>query len=336
MAVNRGGRPVLNGLRPVKGSIRLIALRWGVVVLASLPTMLVALMGVAEGPARQPYYTDIDERTPAVHLLRLAKDLPPGLLPALVISIGLAILADQLLTGGALAILRPERPAGDRVNVTRAVLDDGLVHLWAFLRAALVGLVLSATGVALLRFVVKKIAMAGERAGWSGATIGLTLPLIQVFVALVWLSTVGAWVFWCRLITAADGRRRVRRTGLLVLGVWRRYPLRSWGLFVALTLASTLISGAVLVAWRQAEPSTGGAVAVWAVVWALTLGVQAFVWLWLLRSGRLLYESGDLTGLRGRPDEGLGIVAKLAFWRRRSRAAPAPALAPAPATEASP
>jgi hypothetical protein len=115
----------------------------------------------------------------------------------------------------------------------------------------------------------------------------------------------------------ADGRARVRRTGLLVFLVFARHPLRSWGLYTGLTLLTTLGSGAALVAWRSAEPRTAGGVVRWALVWLFTLLVQSFVWVWLVRAGRLLYASERLADVRSRPDDAFRFVATLASWRKK-------------------
>jgi hypothetical protein len=319
MAVSRAFRPITGGLRLARGSIRLILFRAAVVVLSSLPALIAGVAGVASGAARRPYYTEVEGRLPLMHLARVFQELPSAFVPCAVIGVVLAVFADQLLTGGALVLVDPDRPAEEKVSVSGAVFRDGLTHLWAFLRVVVLGLFVSGIGIALIRVPFKRLGDRGYLAGWTGETTVLQLPLLSAVLIVVWLATVGAWVFWSRLITVADGRRRVRRTGLLALRVLVRFPLRSWGIFVALTLGSTLASGAVLVAWRQAEPGSVGGAIRWMLLWLLTVLVQAFIWLWLLRAGRLLYVSERLADLRGKPDEPFRIFSRLAFWRRKKR-----------------
>lgn len=311
--------PLRDALRPTAGLIRWLWLRLAVVILASLPALVAGLSGVGSGVARRPYYTEVEGKLPLVHLLRLFRDLPGSFVPAAIAGVVLAVLADQLLTGGALAFFDPARPASERGKVSTAVFKDGLAHFWAFLRIIGLSLVLWAVGIALLRLVFKRLDVMAYQSGWAGRTVLLRLPVLSTLLALLWMASVGAWTFWCRLLTVADRRVRVRRTGLLVLRVFWRHPLRSWGVFTAATLLATLVSGAVLVAWRQAEPRTGGGVLGWALLWLVTLLVQASVWLWLLRAGRLLYASDGLADLRGKPDEPFRVFARLLRWRKRAK-----------------
>jgi hypothetical protein len=297
----------------------------GMLVLSSLPALVAGLSGVS-GPARRPYYTAVDGPLPLAHLIRLFRELPGSIAGALAAGVVLSILGDQMVTGAALAMFDPGRPREPKVRVFAALFRDGLTHLWAFLRVIGLSLVLWGIGLGLVRFVLHRLEITAYRSGWSGETALVKLTLLGVLLALVWMASVGAWTFWCRLITVADGRRRVRRTGLLVGRVFWRHPLRSWGVFTALTLATTLASGAVLVAWRRAEPSSGGGVLGWALSWLGMLFLQSFAWLWLLRAGRLLYASAGLADVRSRPDESFKLFSKLAFWRKK---ASSPATEPA-------
>jgi hypothetical protein len=329
VAMNRDTRPILGALRPAPGLIRVLGLRLGIVLLASLPALIAGLSGVASGVARRPYYTDVEGKLPLVHLLRLFRDLPGGFAPAAAVGVVLVVLADQLLLGGVMALFDPARPAGEKVRVFATVLRDGLTHLWAFLRAIGLSLILWAIGIGLIRFIFKRLDVMAYQSGWSGATSVLRLPLLSTFLMLVWIASAGAWAFWCRLITAADGRQRVRRTAVLVFRVFWRHPLRSWGIFTALTLASTLVSGAVLVAWRDAEPRSVGGVVGWLSLWLATLAAQSFVWLWLVRAGRLLYASESLADIRSKPDDPFRLFSKLLWWRKKPAKAPPAPEAPA-------
>src|SRR5262249_9073457 len=158
-----------------------------------------------------------------------------------------------------------------------------------------------AIGLGVIRAIFKRLDIVAYQSGWTGETSVMKMPMLATFLMFAWIASVGAWTFWCRLMTAVDGRRRVRRTGLLVFRVFWRHPLRSWGIFTGVTLATPLGSAAILIAWRQAEPRTGSGVVAWLLLWLAGLIVQSFVWVWLLRAARLLYASEGLADVRGRP-----------------------------------
>ena len=330
MALSSGERPILSALRPVPGSWRLVGLRFLLVALSSVPALLAALAALSSGPAREPYFTEIGGRLPLAPFGRLMGSVFPGFAMATLVCAAIAVLGDQFLTGGALALLASGRPVEGRLRVLKTVRRAGAAHFWPFLRLILLALALSGAGIVAIRSVFKALDRAGAHGGWTGATRMLTLPFLSMSLVMLWLATVGAWFFWCRILTVSDGRRRARRTGPLVLRVFWRHPLRSWGFFVVVTLGSTLASGAVVGAWLQAEPKGGaeggGKLLLWIVAWLLTLSVQAFVWYWLLRAGCLLYASGSLADLRTRTDEPFGLPSWMLRQLRRKPVPPAPPL----------
>lgn|GEM_PF-2213239 len=328
MALSRGERPILSALRPVPGSWRLVGLRFLLVTVSSAPALIAAFAGLSSGPAREPYFTEIGGRLPLVPFGRLMGSVFPAFAMATIACSAIAVLGDQFLTGGGLALLAAERQVEGRLRVLRTVRREGAASFWPFLRLILLALVLSGTGIVAIRSLFKALDRAGAHGGWTGATRLLTLPVLSMSLVMLWLATVGAWFFWCRVLTVADGRRRVRRTGPLALRIFWRHPLRSWGFFVATTLGSTLASGVVVGAWLQAEPKGGGKLLPWIVVWLLMLSVQAFVWHWLLRAGGLLYASGSLADLRLRTDAPLGLRSWMLRRLRRK-----PAIVPQPSAE---
>ncbi|AKT36352.1 hypothetical protein [Chondromyces crocatus] len=309
MAVSPVFRPVLDGLRPPPSALRLALLRLLVVVLTSLPALISALSGLDAGAARRPHYTETAGRLPIARLVQLLRDLPDGYVAALGASVVLAVLADQLLTGAAMSLLGPRPPREPRVLA--AVWRQGLTHLWPFLRSAALGVVLMGIGATVIGLLFRRLDVIGYREGWTGETRVLVLPLLSAALTALWLASVGALVFWCRLLTAADGRRRVRRTALLALRVLWRHPFRSWGLFVSSTLVTTLLPAVVLAAWRQAEPVRGAALSLLLSGWLAALCLQALVWVWLVRAGWLLYLHKGLLDLRHAPDDAWGVTAWL-------------------------
>ena len=74
-----------------------------------------------------------------------------------------------------------------------------------------------------------------------------------------------------------------------------------------MTLGLMLVGGVYLAIWRQVAPPTVVEAVLWAGGWLVFLFLQAVVWHWLLRSGRLLYQDGAFDDIRNRPDAPWGV-----------------------------
>jgi hypothetical protein len=310
VALSTSTRPVTAGLNLVPGSLQLILLRWALVALAAVPAMFAAIVGIAATVARQPYFTDVRGPLPIAQLLRLSREVPPGILATLALAAVLALVGQQVLVAGALHWLEPARgprPSSTEEPVALVVIKSGGRWLWAMLRVVLLAAALSTVGLIAIDCLFERLVDHGTGQGWTGRTLWLRLPLLEVAASLVWAAIVGAWAFWCRVLMVADGRRRVRSAGVLVLRVWWRRPLAAPLFFVVLTLAMLLGSAAVLALWRQHPPTALPGVIPLAVTWLLVLLVQAMAWHWLLRAARLLYADASLEDLRSRPDAPLGV-----------------------------
>ena len=302
--------------RRLQGHWLIVALRWLLVLAASAPAWLVAWSGVSDGPARAPYYTDVVGRLPVIHFTRLLRDLPEAYVPAALASVVLGLLGSLLLTAGTLAVLDPQRPPTGLRALGGDLWRGGTAHLAAFLRIGALEIVLIGLGLAALGAAFGKLDTAGDRAGWTGYTLVVALPRLKVLASVAWLAIVGAWGWTVRGLTVADGRRRVRRTGLVALRLWGRHPARGPLLFVAVTLGVVLASGALVVAWRQDPPGGLGGVAARVGAWWAVLVLHAWVWLWLQRLLRSLLEAPTLAAVRQRPDDALGLGRAWATLRR--------------------
>jgi hypothetical protein len=309
------GRPLIRGLDLVPGSRTLVALRAALVLLAALPTAAVAWVSLAGGPARQPYFTDVEGRLPLFHLLRLFDELGSSLAPLLALAALIALLGEQLLVAGGLDWLAPgrQRDTSRRTAPLRAILAKGLSWLWPMIKVLLLAALLAGLGLKLLDWGAERLEDHAEVAGWSGYATQALLPLLRGLLALLWLALVGAWAFWCRVLMVADGRRTARCALLLAGRLCLRRPLRGPLFYVALTLLMQTVGALVLALWRQSPPASAGGASLWALSWLLVVVLQAFLWHWLLHAARLLYADGSFDDLRGRPDGPLGLWA----WVKR-------------------
>lgn len=315
------------GARVFRGSIRLFLVRFGFMLLMSAPMTLIALVGVAEGPGKSPYFTEPKGLLPFVHLVKLVMELPKAVVPGVLVTALLCVFVDQILLGGAVSLADPSRVQDEKPRVLSAVGKEGLVHLWPFLRAVGLGLLPLFVGSGLLRVLAKKLNAMGELSGWTGKTMMVTLPMLNAVLMLIWFGCTAAWIFWCRLICAADNRRIARRSAVLALRVFVRRPIPSLVSFAFLSIISIVLSGAVLFGWRFSDPR-GASLFFWVSAFLGTLAVQALLWLYLVRAGMLLYSSDTFLDLRSAPDESFRLWSRLKGLFRRSGK---PAAAPAPA-----
>ena len=304
-------RPWIEGLRPMPGSVKLMALRWLLFVAAALPGLAAAIGGIGESIANRPYFAEAPDPLPMLPLIRMLDRLPGSVWGMLALAAVLAWLGNLLLTAGAVALFGT--PRGSQPLVWRTIFEAGTRSLWAYLRIALIALVLAALGARLIGMLAGLLLEHGQEALWTMRA----RFLVQVgrgLATLCWLTLVGVFAWWCRVIIVADQRRRVRRLWTVVPRIWRRRPIAGLLLHFLLALGGLLAGGAVVLAWRQSSANALG----WTLLWLAVLGGLSFLWHWRLRAGRLLWSSPDLVDLRAVPDAPWGLPKKL-FGRLRRR-----------------
>ncbi len=286
MAVSPAAAPsVLEAAKPVEGSLRLIALRWVLWIVSALPGVAATSGALEEAIGRRPYFADAPDPLPLDRLARLMSDMPGSIWGPLTVGLSVAWLVHLLLTAGAVEIL--SRTPGRTAHVWRSVAGAGTKSIWAYLRIALLAVVLIAIGNKLAGAVFDRLDEYGQLAGWTGKTLAFTLPLTRGLLFFLWAGTVGVLAWWCRVIVVAQPCRRVRRLPLKVLRLWLRHPFQGLVFHLALGLATVFASAALLYGWRQSEASAAG----WSTLWLAMLLLQAFVWHWRLRASCRLWAA---------------------------------------------
>jgi hypothetical protein len=268
----------LEAARPVRGSPRLILLRWLLWIAAALPGVALGTGGLAEGPAAASSLAGAPQPFPLVDLVRFVTRVPSFVWAVSFGGMALAWLGHQLLTAGALAVLSPG--TADRPSVRRAVVDEGMRFLLRFLRVAILGFACMVVAATLSGFGFDWIGAHAERNAWSVRTILLTLPTVQAITLLLLAWAIGACGTWGRVVIVADDRRYVRRLLTIVPRICARRPLQGFVLQIALMVVPAVAGATVLFAWRQ---SGAGSTGTWVAVWLLVLLAQSFVWHWRLR-----------------------------------------------------
>ena len=309
--------PVVEALQPVPGSVRLIATRWLLSILAALPVMTAAKAALSDSVGKQPWFTEAPDPLPLPQFFGVMGEIGPAV-PVMLFGVVLAWLFHQILTAAAIEIFDPRREPG-KVRLWRTMVDKGWSYLLVFLRVSLFAFIFLAIGARVLAFVFERLAERGAVEGWTGKTLVLTLPIVHALLLLAWAGIVGACAWWSRVILLRGGRRYVRRMLTLVPRVLWRSPIQGFLLHWVLGAASVVLGAAVLFAWRQAP----GVATVWFVAWLLLLVVQAAVWHWRLRMLSLIWSCSAFDDLRDKPDAPWGVFRRLKSRLTRNRSVPA-------------
>ena len=310
-------RPWREGLRPVPGSLRLVTLRWLLFIVAALPGLAVGVGAIGRTVANRPYFAEAPDPLPLVPLFRMLARIPGSVWGTLALAAVVAWLGNLLLTAGAVAIFGAPRGAAPRV--WRTVFGAGTHALWAYLRIALTALLLALLGARGIAMIAERLQDHAVQALWTMRS-RFFLELGRGLATLCWLTLVGVFAWWCRVIVVADQRRRVRRLSTVVPRLWLRRPVGALLLHFVLALAGLLAGAGVIFAWRQSAAGTLG----WTALWLAVLAGLSLLWHWRLRAGRLLWSSPDLIDLRAVPDAPWGLMARwLGRLRRRPKRAAA-------------
>jgi hypothetical protein len=273
------GAGILATLRPARASLRVTLARWLLWIATPLAGVRAARETLESSIAREPYFADPSAALGIVHLVSLARRLWPALL-ALALGAGLAWIVLQLLTAGAL--LRLERGRPERTSLWRAIWDGGSRALFPYLRIALSAALLSGLGALALARTFGWLEDHGERAGWTGKTLMRDLPLARVLLTALWISLVGVFAFWLRVLVARERRPRVRVAARGALRLCLRRPLAVLAFHWSVAVATLVVQGAVLLAWQAAaEPAPPGR---WLGLWLVVLFASAYAWQWRLRA----------------------------------------------------
>ena len=294
--------------------VRLCLLRLAVLVAVFSPAALAGRAGIGRYVGGQAHLAEQAGPLSLTATLDLLQNLPPSFLGLVAVATLTFMFVDQVLTAGALIVLDPQRPIPSRTRVLRILWDEASSHFWPFIRVLLLGLVVVALGnVAIIRV----FDALGERAAVGGSNAIVRFVYLlggQALVTAIWVAFVGGLTFWCRVLTVADQRTRVRRTAVLALRVLKRRPLRGPLLFAGVTLAVQVVGLLVLLA--ISPPSTPPIR--WSAI-LLFLVLQVFMWQGLIRQARDLCLDSGIQEIREVADEPYRWFSRAWVWVRHSR-----------------
>ena len=306
--------PLLDALRPVPGSLRLIVSRWLLSIFAGLPGIVAGKAALSESIGTKPWFAEAVDPLPLPQFFGVLGEVG-SVLPMMLIGVLFAWLFLQLLTAAAVDILDPSRRAG-RVRLWRTMIDTGGRHFLAYLRISLFALIFLGIGGRIFLLVYARLVERGVVEGWSGKTLVFTMPVAATLFLLGWAGLMGTCALWGRVITVRGNRRYVRRTLLMVPRVIWRNPVQGLMVHWLMGIGFVLSGAAMLVAWRQAPGVATG----WFIAWLLLLLVQSAVWHWRMRTLSLIWSQPGLDDLRSVPDAPWGLFRRV---RDRFRRKPA-------------
>lgn len=313
---------MIAALRPVKGSLRLILVRWLLSVLVAVPGVLAGQGVLAGAVGERPWFTEAPDPLPIPQLFAMMGE-SGALVPMMLVGVALGWIFLQLLTAAAVEIVTPGRNtnSGGKIRVWRSTIEVGGRNFLPYLRVSAVSMIFLGLGARLISLAYGRIEDRAVVEGWTLESTVIVQPALFALALLAWAGVVGVFAWWSRVVVARDGRRYVRRLLPILPRLLWRYPVSGFLIHWLLGLAFVFAGAATLVAWRQAPGVATG----WTLVWLALLAVQAFAWHWRLRLLGLIWSEGRQDDLRTRPDEPWRVVRRL---RERLRRKPASAAIP--------
>lgn len=263
---------VVELLKPVTGTWRVVGARWLLYMLAVLPGMLSLSRHLNDTIGTRPWFHELQPPLETLSTKFVLAEIGDGVG---LLGAGLAIiwLLQLVWLGGALRVLDPRAP-----GVQTKVFANGWQYLARFLRIAIFAII----ATLILQFIIGKVFDAlsarAEINAWPVYSSYITLNMWKVSVIFIALTLVGVIAFWARVIAVADERKDTRRLPWQALKLMRRKPVAALlGQFL-LVCAVLGIQAMALWCWRQ-SPNGG----LWFGLWALLQLLTAYVWQFRIR-----------------------------------------------------
>jgi hypothetical protein len=270
-------------IRPTEGTTRIVLSRWALYVVAMLPGLLAMKRHLEQTIGIRPWFQDIEMPLDMLGFKFVAAELSGGI--SLLMLGAFVVWALQLVwLAGAAQILN-----ASRFDVPRKIFANGWPYLGRFVRIAVFSIVAIIAFHLALKFLFGSLATRAELEDWTVQRSLFDLNIWRAVMTFTALTLVGTFAFWARVITVADGRRRLRRLPVLLLRLFVRRPVSAL-IFQFATIAVVLFVQAVaLWSWRQ---SAGGLA--WLVLWAILLLAASWIWQIRIRAALATWQHENL------------------------------------------
>lgn len=254
-------------LKPVSGTWRVVGARWLLYMLAMLPGMLSLSRHLNETIGTRPWLQDLQAPLDTLPLKFVLAELNDG--TGLLMAGALLIWLLQLVwLGGAMRVLDPRTP-----GVQTKVFAIGWQYLARFVRIAIFAIIATLILQLLIAKAFGVLSARAETQAWPIYDAYVGLNQWRAFVSFLALTFVGLIAFWARTIAVADARTDTRRLLWPALKLLVQKPVAAFAGQFLLVCLVLIIQAAALWCWRQ-SPHGG----LWFGGWALLQLVTAYVW----------------------------------------------------------
>jgi len=263
---------VIELLKPVSGTWRVVGARWLLYMLAVVPGMLALSKHLDSTIGIRPWFQDLQPPLSTLSAGLAMAELSDGLA---LLGAGAAIiwLLQLVWFGGAVRVLDPRAP-----GVQTKVYANGWQYLARFIRIAIIALVVTLLLQLLIRKFFAGMSARAETGGWDVYDAFVMLNMWRAGVVFVALTLVGVIAFWMRIIAVVEDRKDTRRLPWQTLKLLVRKPLSAFAAQFLLICAVLLIQALALWCWRQS-----GSDGLWLGLWVLLQLVTAYVWQYRIR-----------------------------------------------------
>ena len=259
-------------LKPTHGTLRVVASRWLLYMLAVLPGMWSLSSHLNEVIGKRPWFHDLQPPLETLSARFVMANLGDGLA---LLGAGVAViwLLQLVWLGGSARVLDPRTP-----GVYKKVFANGWQFLARFIRIAIIAVIVTLVLQLIISKIFGALSARAETQPWSFYASYITLNLWRVATMFIVLTLVGIIVFWMRMIAYDEDRHDTRRLPWQALKLVARRPLGAlFGQFL-IVCAVLGVQAMALLCWRQ-SPNGG----LWLGAWAMLQLLTAYVWQFRIR-----------------------------------------------------
>ena len=276
-----------NIIRPTAGTWRVVLSRWALYVVAMLPGLFAMKRHLEQTVGLRPWFQDVEMPLDMLGFKFVVAELSGGM--SLLMLGAFIVWALQLVwLAGAVQILN-----ASKFDVPRKIFANGWTYLGRFVRIAVFSVIVIIAIHLALKFLFGSLATRAELEDWTVQRSLFDLNLWRALLTFTALTLVGTFAFWARVITVADGRRRLRRLPVLLLRLFARRPVSALIFQFAAIAAILFVQAVALWSWRQ----SGGGLA-WLLLWATLLLVASWIWQLRIRAALAIWQREDLRMVR--------------------------------------